>query len=233
MTLPKMLFLPCMLAMLAVGVVTAADLPVPDFSGIWRLDDQHSDSAAEIAARLRIEKKLEQPPELQPASAASTAAPAAGQASNQHARHAGGGHGMGGGMGGGHGHGSGRGKNKPRTGDGDTAIVDEPPPLLNEDALLNVQQDVKAVRVVLSDTDRLDGRLDGIARQSLNGSAIVQTQLTADGLLISMQFDAGTRLEQSWVRSADGHHLTVTERWTTPAVKQPIVFRRSYQRLDI
>lgn len=114
-----------------------------------------------------------------------------------------------------------------------TPHKDPTPPLLANDTLLNVQQTSLGMRVDFNNTDRLDARFDGIARPSLNGSAHVQTQLTANGMQISMAFDDGTQLDQSWVRSPDGHHLTVTETWTTNAIKAPIVFTRSYDRLDL
>jgi hypothetical protein len=237
MTSSKSLCLPMLLVASSVialaGAARAAQPSLPDFSGIWRLDEQHSDSPSDIDMRLRAERKLEQPTE-QPATAAATGASPTGQASGQHAGHAGG-RGMGGGgMGGGHSHGGGRGhNNKAATTDVSAPVVFDPPPLLADDSLLNVQQDAKGIRVVVGDKDQLDGRLDGIIRQSLNGSAMVQTQLTADSLQVSMQFDDDVQLQQSWVQSPDGHHLTVTERWITPAVKQPIVFKRSYDRLDI
>ena len=139
----------------------------------------------------------------------------------------------GGGMGGGHGHGGGRGQNKTATTDNGTPPPDDPPPLLANDSMMNVQQDAKGIRVVLGDKDQLDSRLDGFARQSLNGGAMVQSQLTATGMQITMRFDGDVRLQQDWVQSPDGHHLTVIETWTTPAVQQPIVFKRSYDRLDI
>jgi hypothetical protein len=233
MTLRKLLCLPYALVIVGLfvtgGLASAADSPLPDFNGIWRLDQLHSDDASVITQRLRAERKNEQPV-LQPASATSTGAPASSQGSNSHGGHGGGmgGGGMGGGHGGGHG-------NKASTSsNNDSGTANDPsPPLLGNDALLNVQQDAKNVQVALSNSDRLDARLDGTTRQSLNGSAMVQSQLTPDGLQILMQFDDGTRLEQSWVRSPDGHHLTVTELWTTPGIKQPITFTRNYDRLDI
>ena len=240
MTFRKSLYLPCALVaaglFIFTGLARAASTSPPDFSGVWRLDQLHSDDVTVIGARLRAEKKREQPA-VQPATAASTATPAASQGSGQHGGHSGGmggggmgGGGMGGGHGGGHGHKSGNTSNN----DSDsTASNDSPPPLLSADSLLNVQQDEKNVKVALSDSSRLDARLDGIAHQSLNGSAMVRSQLTADGLQISMEFDGGVRLEQNWVRSPDGHQLTVTEQWTTPSVKQPITFTRHYIRLDI
>jgi len=105
--------------------------------------------------------------------------------------------------------------------------------LLDNDSLMNVQQDAKGIRVVLDDKDQLDSQLDGNTRQSLSGNAMVQTHITAEGMQISMQFTGDVRLLQTWVKSPDGRHLTVTETWTTPAVQQPIVFKRSYDRLDI
>jgi hypothetical protein len=236
MTFRKSLYLPCALVVagffVSAGIARAASTSLPDFSGVWRLDQLHSDDVSVIGARLRAEKKREQPA-MQPATAASTAAPAASQGSGQH----GGGHGGGiggGGMGGGHGGGHGRKSGNTSDNDSDsTTSSDSPPPLLNIDSLLNVQQDGKNVQVALSDSSRLDAHLDGIAHESLNGNAMVRSELTANGLQISMEFDGGIRLDQSWVRSPDGHQLTVTQQWTTPSVKQPITFTRSYIRLDI
>ena len=131
---------------------------------------------------------------------------------------------------GGHG---GHGQAKASTTDNGTAPPDTPPPLLANDSLLNVRQDGSSIHVVLGGQEQLDSRLDGNSRQSLNGSAMVHSRLTAAGLQLIMQFDGDVRLRQDWVQSADGHHLTVTETWTTPTVRQPIVFKRSYDRLDI
>jgi hypothetical protein len=245
MALRTLLYLPCALIFaglfVAGGLASAASSPLPDFSGVWRLDQIHSDDVSVIAGRLREEKRREQPA-AQPAVATSTGAAATTPASGQHGGHGGGmgGGGMsgggtgGGGMGGSHG--SGGHGHKPSSNDSDSAATtsnDSPPPLLNIDSLLNVQQDAKTIQVGLSNSDRLDARLDGITHESLNGTAMVHSQLTADGLQISMEFDGGVRLEQSWVRSPDGHQLTVTEQWTTPSVRQPITFTRNYVRLDI
>lgn len=230
MTFTKSLCLPLALV-LAISSLAVTDLAhaasssAADFSGIWRLNDQQSDSPADIAARLRAERNREQPVQ-QPASASSTGTPPAGKPSGGH----GGGHGMGGG---GHGHGGGRGQDKASATDSGKVPPDEPPPLLDNDSLMNVQQDAKGIRVVLDDKDQLDSQLDGNTRQSLSGNAMVQTHITAEGMQISMQFTGDVRLQQTWVKSPDGHHLTVTETWTTPAVQQPIVFKRSYDRLDI
>jgi hypothetical protein len=237
MTLTKSLYLPAMVLVATsslafarqVQTQTAGPRP-PDFSGIWRLDDQHSDSPLDISARLRAEKKAEQP--IQPPAGASAGTPSAAQSTNRQGGR--GGHGMGGGgMGGGHGHGGGRHHDTPADADSGTPVADDPPPLLADDSMMNVQQDAKDIHVVFGGKDQLDGRLDGIVRQSLSGNAMVQSRLTANSLQVSMQFDGEVRLQESWVESPDGHHLTVTESWTSPAATQPILFRRSYDRLDI
>jgi hypothetical protein len=232
MTLPTSRYLPLVLLLAMSSLaVRAASPSTPDFSGIWRLNEQQSDSPSDIAARLHAEKKLEQPVQ-QPAGTASSGTPAS-QAPG-HGGH-GGGHGMGsGGMGGGgHGHGGGRSHDKAATTDNGTAAPDDPPPLLANDSLMNVQQDAKDIRVAFDEKDQLDGRFDGSTHQSLSGNALVQTRLTAEGLQISMRFEGDVRLQQNWIPSPDRHHLTVIETWTTPAVQQPIVFKRSYDRLDI
>jgi hypothetical protein len=232
MTSSKSLCLPVLLLVAATSwpMARASGTTPADFSGVWRLDDQHSDSPSDIAARLRAEKKLEQPA----AHTDATATPGSPAPTRQHGSRGGGGHGMGGGgMGGGHGHGGSRNHDKTEDADSSAPAADVPPPLLADDSILNVQQDAKTIRVVIGDKDQFDGRLDGVVSQSLNGNAMVQSQLTADGLELSMQFDGEVRLQQNWTLSPDGHHLTVVESWTTPAVKQPVVFRRSYDRLDI
>jgi hypothetical protein len=215
-----------MLGLLAVGGVTLAATSATDFSGIWQLDEAHSDSALAITARLHAERRREQTVLAQPAAAASSGTPSSSAPSG---RHGGGGRGMGGGGGGHHG-----GQNQDTGSDTNNAPSKDPtPPLLENDSLLNVQQDAKSMMVMLNDIDRLDTKFDGVARQSLNGSAVVQTESTSEGMQISMQFKDGTTLQQNWVRSADGHQLTVTETWTTTVVKEPIIFQRSYTRLDI
>jgi hypothetical protein len=136
------------------------------------------------------------------------------------------------GMGGGGRHGN-HDSQDPSSSDSSKPPKDPTPPLFADDALLNVQQDNKGIRVDFNNNDRLDTKFDGITRQSLNGSAQVQTQMTKDGMEVSMQFGDGTRLDQAWVRSPDGHHLTVTETWTTVDLKDPIIFTRNYDRLDL
>jgi hypothetical protein len=239
MSLPK--FSRLSLLLLAAGSLivghAAAQMttPGPDFSGIWQLNDRMSDSAADITQRLHAERRHEQAPSSRPASASSSGTPAA--SSNGSGGH-GGGHGMGGGgMGGGGMGGGGRHGNHdsqdPSSSDSSKPPKDPTPPLFADDALLNVQQDNKGIRVDFNNNDRLDTKFDGITRQSLNGSAQVQTQMTKDGMEVSMQFGDGTRLDQAWVRSPDGHHLTVTETWTTVDLKDPIIFTRNYDRLDL
>jgi hypothetical protein len=226
MTLLKSRYLSLALLLAVSSLAVRATSPAtPDFNGIWRLNDQLSDSPSDIAARLRAERNREQPIP-QPASTSSAGAPERHSSSGH-----GGGHGMGGG---GHGHGGGsRGHNKAAATDSGMPPPDVPPPLLANDSLMNVQQDARGIRVVYDDKDQLDGRLDGSTRQSLSGSAMVQTRLATEGLQIFMQFEGDVRLRQNWIQSPDGHHLTVIETWTTPAVQQPIVFKRSYDRLDI
>lgn len=232
--------------LLATGLIFAAHAaaqttnPGPDFSGIWQLDDKDSDSAAVITQRLHAEKKREQAPSSRPASASSSGAPS--PSSNNGFGGRGGGRSMGGGgmggMGGGHG-GAGGGRrgnhdSQDASGSGSNAPPKDPtPPLLTSDSFLNVQQNSAGVRVDFNNVDRLDTRFDGVARQSLNSNARVQTQLMQNGMQISMSFDDGTHLDEAWVRSPDGRHLTVTEIWTTSDMKEPIVFKRSYDRLDL
>lgn len=205
--------------------------PGPDFSGIWQLNDRASDSAAVINQRLHAERRREQSPSSRPAGAASSATPSS--SSNGFGGH-GGGHGMGGGgMGGGR-HGNHNSQDSSNSDSSSSKPPKDPtPPLFVDDALLNVQQTSKGLQVDFNNNDRLDAQFDGITRQSLNGSAHVQTQMTAHGMDVSMDFGDGTRLEQLWVRSPDGHHLTVTETWATPEVSEPIVFTRNYDRLDL
>ena len=207
----------------------------PDFSGIWQLDDKQSDGAAVITQRLHAEKKHEQAPSSRPPSASSGGASPA--ASNGGFGGHSGGHGMGGGMGGGRMGGGGRHDHhdSQNTDNSDKSAPpkDPTPPLLADDSFLNVQQSSQGLRVDYNNTDRLDTRFDGMQRQSLNSNARVQTQLTPNGMTISMTFDDGTQLDQSWVRSADGHHLTVTETWKPNDLQQPVTFKRSYDRLDL
>ncbi|WP_196239508.1 hypothetical protein [Dyella monticola] len=221
---------------LAFAPLTFAQLtaPGPDFSGLWQLNDKQSDSAATITQRLHAEKRREQAPSSRPASASSSGTPST---TNSGFGGRGGGRGMGGGMGGmGGGHGGGRHGNQgsqDSSSDHSAPPKDPTPPLLTEDSFLNVQQNSSGLRVDFNNTDRLDTRFGGSVRQSLNSNARVQSQLTSNGMQISMSFDDGTHLDETWVRSPNGHHLTVTETWTTNDVREPIVFKRNYDRLDL
>lgn len=200
-----------------------------DFSGIWQLNDKQSDSAAVITQRLHAEKRHEQAPSSRPASASSSGAPAT--ASNGGFGGRGGGRGMGGGHMGGGRHGN---HDAQDASNSKSAPPKDPaPPLLADDAFLNVQQNRQGLRVDYNNTDRLDTGFDGMERQSLNSNARVRTLLTPNGMDIAMAFDDGSRLKETWVRSADGHHLTITETWWTNELQEPIVFKRSYDRLDL
>ncbi|WP_458068784.1 hypothetical protein [Rhodanobacter sp. BL-MT-08] len=141
--LPRFLFVFIAVGGPALGGVAAAAAPaLPDFSGIWRLNDQQSDSPDQIAARLRAERKREEAAAQLPASASTSSTPPS-SASNSHGGR-GGGHGGGGGTGGGmgggggHGHGGNRNQSKDSSTDGVSPIVDTPPPLLANDSILIV-----------------------------------------------------------------------------------------------
>lgn len=215
--------------------VAQTSAPAQDFSGIWQIDDKQSDSAAVIAQRLHAEKKHEQAASSRPASASSSGT--ANASANRGFGGRGGGRGMSGeGMGGGR-----MGGGRHRSHDSQdsassgksTPAKDPAPPLLADDSFLNVQQNSGGLRVDYNNTERLDTRFDGVERQSLNGNAHVQSQLAPNGMDVSMAFGDGSRLKETWARSADGHHLTITETWWTHDLQEPIVFKRSYERLDI
>ena len=239
--LPRSLFLLLAFGACLLGDANAAStVTKSDFSGVWQLNEHTSDTANDITTRLHAEQKKEAAAASHPAGASSTAAPASNPLGH------GGGHGMGGGMGG-HGGGGmgggGGGMGGGRHGGGSHDYVDQStdsdkpkipaPPLLANDSLLNVQQDAHSMQVDFNNSDRLDTRFDGATHQSLNGDAMVQTQLSGDSMQVSMQFTDGTTLEQTWVRSADGKQLTLTESWKTVDLKEPIVFQRKYDRLDL
>src|SRR5471032_2926359 len=65
MTFRKSLYMPCALVVAGLfvsGVLArAANTSLPDFNGVWRLDQLHSDDVSVIGARLRAEKRREQP----------------------------------------------------------------------------------------------------------------------------------------------------------------------------
>ena len=204
--------------------------PGLDFSGIWQLDAKTSDSAAVITQRLHAEQRREQAPSSRPAGASSSGAPASPShpgVDGRGGRGMGGGHGMGGGR-------RGHQDTQDASSGGSSAPPKDPmPPLFASDSFLNVQQSSSVLRVDFINTDRLDMHLDGIERASLNGNARVQARFTPASLQISLAFDDGTTLDEVWARSPDGRHLTVTETWATNTVKEPIVFTRRYDRLDL
>lgn len=136
-----------------------------------------------------------------------------------------------GGGGGGHGqHGGGKHADSTNSSDTATGLSDEYPlpPLLKIDSVLLVQQDQKSFQVQLNNGELLDTRLDGQTRPALNGSGMASAHLGPDGISISIQFADGSVLRENWVRSPDGHGLTVSGQWKVPALQEPISFKRSY-----
>ncbi|MET0331299.1 MAG: hypothetical protein ABW154_07705 [Dyella sp.] len=207
--------------LLLVAPVHAA-VQIIDFSGAWQRDDSASDDDSAIEALLRDEATRELSPQTTPAVASSSAAPPIAR---------GGGHGGGrGGMGGG-GHAGGKHAKSGDSSNGKTPDVPASyplPPQLDNDSLLLVQQDATTVQVRLDSGELLNGRLDGHARQSLNGSAMVSTFAEAGGLNVVIEYADGSRLQQHWARAVDGHRVTVYERWKVPQLQQAISFKRSY-----
>ncbi|TCI09510.1 hypothetical protein EZM97_11105 [Dyella soli] len=102
------------------------------------------------------------------------------------------------------------------------------PPTLKVDAVVLVQQDPQSLQIRLGDGSQLNGKLDGQARQSLSGNAMVRAHLEAGKLLISIQYQDDTRLDQAWTLSPDGKQMTVTGDWKVPTLDQPVSFRRTY-----
>ncbi|WP_354013005.1 hypothetical protein [Dyella japonica] len=228
--------------MLAAGTAFAQST---DFSGAWRLDDRNSDSADGLTTAMRVEarKELAARQQSAPASSSSSAAPASG--GHGGGRHGGGmgGGGMGGGGMGGGGHGGGMGGGghgrhgdsgsdaKPAdAGDKDPiATATYPmPPSLKTDSVLLVQQDAKTFQVHLSNGDQLTGKLDGVARQSLNGNAMVRGQIMSGQLVVNIRYADGTQLDQTWAMSPDGQQMVVTGAWKVPTLEQPVGFKRTY-----
>lgn len=230
-----LLCLGLILQLAATGVLAASNdtnpSSPPDFSGAWRLDETASDTASTVTALLRKEATREQPVQTQ----APTTAPAGQGSHPPGGRHgAGGGSGNsgmgGGGMGGGHGHHGGGKPDNSASSDSHADVGNNYPlpQLLQNDAVMLVQQDRQAVQIRLDNGELLNVRLDGQARQSLNGDAMANARMEAGDVLISIQFADGSLLEQRWFRSADGHHLTVYEQWKIPLLQQPVSFKRSY-----
>jgi hypothetical protein len=227
-----------LLTVYAVAVAIAhAQVATADISGAWRLDDQHSDSAETLTTLLRAEARREQPAAL-PATA--HAAPPSTSNNNAAGKRGGGmggggmGHGGmgGGGMGGGHGHqrsDNGASDKKPATDEDPLAHAQFAlPPLLQVDSVLLVQQRAKSVQIQLDNGEQLDVRLDGQARQSLNGDAMVQGRAYANGVRITIRYADGRQLQQDWIRSPDGKQLSIHGVWKLPSMQRPVKFRRSY-----
>ncbi|WP_201314043.1 hypothetical protein [Dyella sp. EPa41] len=232
------------LATLLVLHAHAAPVQKPDFSGAWRLDDRNSDTTDTLTAAMRTEARNEQQASLpQNANATSAGAPAGAGAGG--GRHGGGMGGHGGGMGGGGmgGHGGGMGGGgHGRHGDSGTGTAKKPdtdkdpiatatypmPPMLKLDSVLLVQQDDKTFQVRLNDGSQLTGKLDGQARQSLSGNAMVRGHVENGQLRVSVQYADGMQLEQTWALSPDGQQMVVTGAWKIPALEQPVTFKRTY-----
>ena len=102
------------------------------------------------------------------------------------------------------------------------------PSLLQRDSVLLVQERAQSVEVQLDNGERLDVRLDGHARQSLNGDAMVEGQAGPNAVHITIRYAEGGELRQDWVRSADGRHLTLDCTWKPPSMQKPVHFQRSY-----
>lgn len=223
-------------AMLAAGSRVSAQQTValPDFNGLWRLSDQGSDSPARVTAMLRTEIRREQSPAVAPAAASSSGnAPQSDNGKGRGGRHGGmgGGHMGGGGMGGGRG----RGGRHAGTSSGGSAGDEDMlklPPMLDNDSVLVVQQDASALQTRLENGEQLDVRLGGNHQQTLNGSAVARRQPAGPDLRFSLEFGDGSRIEETWSRSADGRTLQVVEQWQPGFLQRPVMFRRIYQRID-
>jgi hypothetical protein len=210
---------------------------LPDFTGLWHLNDQASDGPGQITVKLRAEIQREQSPTVAPASASSSSGTSQ---SNNYSGHGGGhgggmgggGGGGGGGMGGGHGHGGGgrHASASTNSSSGDDKL--NPPPLIDNDSVLIVQQDPKTLQAQLENGEQLALRFDGNAQQTLNGSAVTRMQTADQGVQFSLEFNDGTRIDETWSRSADGHTLRVTEQWQPSFLQHPVTFQRDYDRVD-
>ena len=219
-----------LLAFVGLIAFSAAWAATADFSGAWRLDDLHSDSAGVLTTLLRAEARREQPAALP--STAHTAAPGSTTAAAGHTgRHGGGMDGRGAGMGGHGGHHGSRGSASahPDTDQDPLAHAQFAlPPLLDADSVLLVQQQTGSLQIQLDNGEQLKVRLDGQPRQSLNGEAMVQGNLAENGVQIIIRYADGRQLEQDWIRTADGRQLTIHGLWKLPSLQEPVPFHRSY-----
>ncbi|GAB3785968.1 hypothetical protein GCM10028797_17120 [Dyella agri] len=226
--------------MLAAGSRASAQKAAtpPDFNGLWRISDQGSDGPAQVTAKLRAEIQREQSPTVVPAAASSSGnapRPGNGDGGGRHGGGMGGGmgggHMGGGGMGGGHGRGGRRASTSSDDASGDDNML-KPPPMLDNDAVLVVQQDAVSVQTRLENGEQLTVRLDGGNQQTLNGAAVAHRQAADAGLQFSLHFNDGSRIDEIWSRSADGRTMQVTEQWQPGFLQRPVVFHRNYQRVD-
>ncbi|QNK02439.1 hypothetical protein [Dyella telluris] len=249
-------FAGALVSLLIAGAAHAAQ--TPDFSGAWRLDDRNSDSPDALTNALRIEARKEQASQqIAPASSSSSPTPpAGGHGGGRHGGGMGGGGMGGGGMGGGgmggggmggggmggggmgggghgggHGHHGDGGDSKPAsTSDKDPiATATYPmPPTLKTDSVLLVQQDEKTFQIRLNNGDQLTGKLDGVARQSLNGNAMVRGHIDNGQLTVNIRYADGTQLDQTWAVTPDGQQMVVVGAWKIPTLDQPVTFKRTY-----
>ncbi|WP_165418513.1 hypothetical protein [Dyella amyloliquefaciens] len=250
-SLKRWLLGPALLAALLALPAFAAPAQKPDFTGAWRLDDRNSDSADSLTAAMRNEARNEQQAALPQNQTASGSGSSPGGAGNGGGHHGGGmggggmgghgggaggggmgGGGMGGHGGGGHGHHGGDDSStskKPDTDKDPIATATYPmPPMLKVDSVLLMQQDDKTFQVRLNDGSQLTGKLDGQARQSLSGNAMVRGHVENGQLHVSVQYADGTQLEQTWALSPDGQQMVVTGAWKVPTLQQPVTFKRTY-----
>ena len=226
----------------AAGTSAIAQLrpsALPDFGGLWRLREQGSDSPTQVSAMLRAELRREQSPMVAPAGASSS-----GSTPQQggHYGHGGGrggmggggmgGDHMGGGLGGSHGHGGGRQASATSSDASGSNELLKPPPMLDHDSVLVVQQDGGSVQARLDNGEQLAVRLDGHRLQTLDGNATSQREDSSADLQFRLSFGDGSRIDETWSRSADGGSLRVTERWQPGFLQRPVMFRRSYERID-
>lgn len=223
---------------LPAGVALASPPQHVDFSGIWRLDDQSSDTPERIEAMLRREAQAEKahaadrqkpgtaPPDGAPGGEGRGMPPGggAGRGMGGLGSMGGGGHGgRGGGRHGGHGR-SVDGSSKP------TRYAT--PPWLEDDGVLIVQQDARQLQLRLDSGTQLELRYGATAQQALNGSALVRCQQGPDGLHLEMTFADGAVLSQDW-RLDDGRgELLLRQQWRLPGMDRPVSFVRRYRKLD-
>ncbi|MGN6739523.1 hypothetical protein [Dyella sp.] len=220
-----------------VPLALNAATPDPaDLSGIWRLDDSSSVTPAAVEALLKHEAMREQPPR-QPHPPGGTSAGTGQPADDtgpRHERMGGGGFGgHDGGMGGGHHGGHRHGDDKPSSDHAASAPTHyATPSWLDDDSVLMVQEDARALQLRLGSGTQLDLRFDHPAQQALNGSALVRSFRDDAGVHVEMRYADGSRLTQDWSLTADGRRLVLHQQWQLPSLERPVDFMRVYQRLN-